>query len=75
MTKYEKIINEVHQAVLGVKGTEDKGIVGDLKELKVYVRKQNGRIRKLELGGISLISLLIGLGILEWKDVTHLFGG
>jgi len=75
MTKYEKIINEVHQAVLGVPKTEDKGMVGDLRELKNHVKSQNGRITKLEIGLCSLVTLLAGMGILEWQDVIHLFGG
>ena len=34
MTKYEKLINELHQAVLGVPGTEDGGMAGDIKKIK-----------------------------------------
>jgi len=38
----DDLIKETHQALLGVKGTEDKGLVGDFKELKEVV-KQNSQ--------------------------------
>ncbi len=75
MTKYEKIINEVHQAVLGVKDTDDKGMVGDLKELKGHVKKQNGRITRLEITVASLVTALTGAGILDATIFHVVFGG
>jgi len=74
MTKYEKIINEVHQAVLGIPDTEDNGMVGDLKELKNHVKKQNGRIRKLEIAVVILVCSGT-IGGLEMADIIHLVGG
>ena len=40
---------QVHQAMFGVEGTEDTGMVGDVKKLVKNVENQNGRIRKLEV--------------------------
>ena len=40
-------LQEVYQAVLGVVGSEDKGLVGDVKEIVKLVKEQNGRTRRL----------------------------
>lgn len=69
MTKYEKLINELHQAVLGVPGTDDTGMVGDIKEVKKYQRDQNGKVMKntiyrkiyAGIGGFGLIVLALHL--------------
>lgn len=37
-------VQAIHQALLGLEGTDDKGLVGDFKELKGDVKKQNGRV-------------------------------
>ena len=74
MSKYEKIITEVHQAVLGVPNTDDRGIAGDIKEIKAQMIRQNGRIIKNTIGLIALGAFLTGLGVLEWTDVINLFG-
>ncbi len=42
----DDLIRETHQALLGIKGTEDNGLIGDFKELKDVVIKQNGAITK-----------------------------
>ena len=82
MTKYEKIINEVHQAVLGIEGTDERGLAGDIKDIKEYLKIQNGKLLNVDsktnknrnwLIGIS--GLLVGCGILEWQDIIHIFGG
>ena len=58
------LIREVHQAVLGIPGTEDNGLVGDLKEIKDLVREQNKRIRKNEQKISKIWGILIGVGVL-----------
>ena len=40
----DKLTQETHQALLGIPGTEDKGLVGDFKELKEVVKEQNIQI-------------------------------
>ena len=74
----EEIAREVHQAVLGVNGTDDRGLVGDLKELVKLFREQNGRVRRNTLKITAIIFLLVGTGIvggLEIADVINLLGG
>ena len=77
MTRYERIINEVHQAVLGVPNTEDKGMVGDLKDLKAHVKKQNNRITKLEIKVYSSmgVAAVAGAGILDATIWHKVIGG
>ncbi len=78
-------INEVHQAVLGVRGTADKGMVGDLKGLKDYVEEQaevqntrmakiDSRVTKLEISVASGAAALLVTGTLQGVGVIHLFG-
>ena len=73
MTKEEnKILAEVSQAVLGIKGTEEGGIVGDIKDIKSLLQKQNGRIRRLEIVVVA-ISVSLGGGI--WGTIQLIAGG
>ncbi|KKL05276.1 hypothetical protein LCGC14_2607660 [marine sediment metagenome] len=77
MATQKELIQEVHQAVLGVEGTDDKGLVGDLKELKTDVKAQNGRVGRNTLKIAGIIAFLAGLGVLgglEISDVIHLLG-
>lgn len=73
----KQLTQEVHQAVLGVPGTEDSGLVGDMKELKYDVKKQNGRVRLNTVRIAIIIGVLAGLGVLgglEISDITQLLG-
>ena len=47
MAKTSKI-QEVHQSVFGVPGTEDKGMAGDIKDIKNLIKEQNCRYDKLK---------------------------
>lgn len=38
------LIREVHQAVLGIPNTEDKGLVGDIKEIKTHLEDHSRRL-------------------------------
>ena len=73
----DNLLKEVHQAVLGVKGTEDGGLVGDFKELKEAVKDSNGRQNKLSKKVNTIIGVLIGCGILGGGSVglIQLIGG
>ena len=71
----DELLIELKTAVVGIENTDERGLVGDMKEIKVSLRKQNGRIRKNTLSIIALVSFLTGLGVLEWQDVIHIFGG
>ena len=68
-------LQEIFTVLLGVPNTEDNGMVGDFKDLKEYVYKQNGRIRKLEIGLVGLTSILTGLGILDATIWNKVIGG
>jgi len=43
----KQFIAETYQAVFGVPGTEEKGIAGDLKDIKKLLVSQNERYQKL----------------------------
>lgn len=71
-----EMLHELYQAVVGIPdNSDDNGLIGDVKELIKAVKIQNGRISKNRLMIVSLISLLIGTGILEATNVTQMFGG
>ena len=71
----DELLVELKTAVVGIKDTDEKGLVGDIKEIKESIKKQNGRIRKNTITIIALASFLTGLGVLEWQDVIHIFDG
>lgn len=43
----KELVRETHQAVFGVPGTDEKGMVGDIREIKELIIQQNGRYRRL----------------------------
>ncbi len=45
----DKLTQETHQALLGILGTEDKGLVGDFKELKSELKQHNIQIEQNRL--------------------------
>ena len=75
------LISEVHQAVLGIPGTEDKGLVGVVKEIKAHLedhsrrivvvetlQKERNRPSKKILSGYA--SMVIALVVALWKAFT-----
>ena len=72
--KRDELLIELYTAVLGIRNTEENGMVGDLKEPKSHVLKQNGKIMKNRIMIFALIFFLVGCGVLEWQDVIHIFG-
>jgi len=71
----DELLIELKTAMVGLNGTDDKGMVGDIREIKDALKKQNGRIRKNTVTIVALVSFLTGIGVLEWTDVIHIFGG
>ena len=59
----KQMIQEVHQGMFGVEGSDDKGLVGDVKETKEDIRKQNGRLRKAETGIKQLYGMVVGAAL------------
>ena len=53
---------ETHQAVFGVPDTEEKGMVGDIKDIKELIIVQNGRYQSLRSRVNWIIGVLTGVG-------------
>ena len=45
----DELVRETHQAVLGIKGTDDKGMVGDIKEIKAHLDNHSSRLTIVEV--------------------------
>ncbi len=60
----KQLTQEIWQGMYGIDGTEDKGFLGDFKELKEEVKEINGRVNKLSTRLKVLYAFLGGLGIL-----------
>ena len=67
--------SQILTVLVGLPGTEEKGMAGDMAELKEHARKTNGRVRKLEIGLVGLASTLTGAGILDATVFHRVFGG
>ena len=67
--------SQILTILVGLPGTEEKGMAGDLSELREHARRTNGRVRKLEIGLVGLIGTLSGLGILDYAVFNKVFGG
>ena len=67
--------SQILTVLVGMPGTEEKGMAGDLAELRTHVHKANGRVGKLEIGLASLVSILTGAGILDATVFHRVFGG
>jgi len=73
----KELIQEVWQGIYGVENTEENGMIGDLKDLKAYVKKQNNRITKLEIKVYSSmgVAAVAGAGILDATIWHKVIGG
>ena len=58
------MLQQVHQAMFGVKDTEETGIVGDIKEIKKTVKDVCSDQNKLNSKVHNLIWYLIGSGVI-----------
>ena len=54
---------------------QEDSIDDKLDKIITHQEKQNGKIMKNRIAIIGLICFLSGLGILEWSDIIHIFGG
>lgn len=70
----KKMIWELYTTLLGVKGTAEKGLVGDVHDLAIEIKelraKHNGLSRRVWI----LIGILSGSGILG-ANLSGLLGG
>lgn len=73
-----QMIQETHQGMFGVPGTDDKGLVGDVRGIRKDIGEQNGRVRRNSKLIYIIIGALVvvgGIGGLEAADVIRLLGG
>ncbi len=82
VAKRDELLIELKTAVVGIPGTDERGMAGDIKEIKEVLKKQNDKIEKTRtfamknrIALVGLLCFLTGLGVLEWQDVIHIFGG
>ena len=60
----KQLIQELHQGIYGGPGTEDMGMIGDVKELVKTIKDQNTRVRKNEVKISKIWGILIGVGVI-----------
>ena len=60
----DELMIELRTAMLGVKGTEDNGMAGDMKEIKKRLDKLNGSVQKNTAWRKVLVT--IGGAIIAW---------
>ena len=78
MTKKDnELIQQVHQGFFGVPGTEEKGMVGDVKEIKqsiqehgeaIAVLKAQRKLSRKEQGGV--VAVVTAVIVALWKSFT-----
>jgi|26BtaG_2_1085354.scaffolds.fasta_scaffold02775_2 hypothetical protein len=68
-------IQEIYTVLLGVRNSDDGGLVQDIKEIKGHLSRQNGRISKNRAMIVTLIAFLAGMGILDATVWHRLLGG
>ena len=56
----KEMAHDVYQAMFGVEGSDEKGMVGDIKEIRADVKAQNGRVSKVELKLGRIYGMVIG---------------
>ena len=68
----KQMISEVHIVLLGVKGTDDKGLVGDVHDIKEALRDLASSHNHLKRCFWVLVSFLIGSGVIAGSIVGAL---
>ena len=64
-----KLLREVHQGLYGVKGTEEKGLLGDFKDLSDEFKTHCKDNDKTKTVLYWLIGVLIGAGVLTGGSI------
>ena len=60
----KQLIQETHQGLFGVIGSEDGGLVEKVNKLVEYMEHQNGRVRRCEVRISKIWGVLLGAGLL-----------
>lgn len=74
----KQMIYETHQAMFGVGGSEDKGLVGDVRGIAANVKTQNSRVDKLETKVAKIYGMIAGAALVGGgigAGIGQLFGG
>ena len=69
-----KMIQELYTTLLGVKGTDEKGLVGDVKEAFKEIKSLRTSQNKLSRNLWILVGILSGSGIIG-ANITGVIGG
>jgi len=73
------LTQQLIQGIYGIPGTEEKGLLGDVKDLIQEVKTQNSRVKKNEQMIVKIWGVLIGagtiLGIVLGKNIELFLGG
>ena len=75
LAETHKTVIELKTVLVGMKGTEDKGMVGDLKELSKNQRSMNGKVTKNRIAIAVLFTLMAGVAGADKVGLINLFGG
>lgn len=74
------LLEETHDTVirlstilLGIPGTDETGLVGEVKQIKTDVNGVYSKHRKLSLRVWILVAFFVGSGIISIGEVTNLF--
>ncbi len=70
----KKMVQELYTTLLGVPGTEEKGLVRDVKDSFKEIQKVNRKHDKLSRNFWILVGILSGSGILG-ANLSGLIGG
>ncbi len=66
MTKQEEMVgmlHELHQAVIGIPDSDERGLIGDVKEIRKDLKSFNGRLHANEVRSKvnqAVIALMLG---------------
>ena len=77
MTDIERdaMLRELHQAIKGIPGTDDKGMLGDMKEIKTTVKDVCEDQNKLKGKVNNLIWFMAGSGVLAGGTIIKMIVG
>ena len=66
----KELLQELYQAVIGIPENPDEhGLIGDVAEVKEFIKAQNGRIGKVEQKTNIIWGILIGVGAIGGTGV------
>ena len=60
----DRIIRELHTAMLGIPGTRDTGLVGNVDNIVIEIKELCAAHARLKLLVYTLIALLVGAGVI-----------